>query len=177
MKECKKYLEFFWRVCTGHVVTYMVMGILSSLLFNYSERFASGTLSSYMLPTDAPIVAFGPALQIIRGLLFTIVLWPIRNSFIEGERGWLKLWGLFVGLAILGTAGPTPGSIEGMLYTRVSMAEHIFFLPEVVLQTLVFSIIVYNWYKRPSRVWNIVMGILFGLTVFFSTVGFIAAQL
>ncbi|MDI9477191.1 MAG: hypothetical protein QM345_00330 [Bacillota bacterium] len=175
MKKCKKYLDFFWRVCSAHVVSYMIMGILASFLFNYSERFVAGTLRLYMLPTDSPLVALGPALQIIRGLIFTVVLWPVKNTFIEGEKGWLKLWVLFIGLAILGTAGPTPGSIEGMIYTRVSMAEHIFFLPEVVLQTLVFSIIVYNWYKRPSRVWNLVMGILFGLTVFFSTMGYFFA--
>lgn len=175
MKKCKEYLGFFWRICSAHVVIYMIMGILASFLLNYNERFVSGTLGLYMLPTDTPIVAFGPALQVIRGIIFTVVLWPIRNTFIEEEKGWLKLWGLFVGLAILGTAGPTPGSIEGMIYTKVSFAEHIFGLPEVIIQTLLFSVLVYYWYKRPSRVWNIVMGILFGLTVFFSTLGYIFA--
>lgn len=26
MKKCKEYLGFFWRICSAHVVTYMIMG-------------------------------------------------------------------------------------------------------------------------------------------------------
>ena len=39
MKKCKEYLGvFFWRICSAHVVTYMIMGILASFLLNYNER-------------------------------------------------------------------------------------------------------------------------------------------
>ena len=51
----------------------------------------------------------GPLLQPLRGLIFAVALWPMRNALLSMERGWLAIWGLFVGFAILGTAAAAPG--------------------------------------------------------------------
>jgi len=67
----------------------------------------------------------------------------------------LYLFGLFLGLAILGTSGPAPGSFEGIIYTNFPVLDQIIGLRETVFQTLLFSLIVYFWYKYPKRIWTI----------------------
>lgn len=171
----KKMIKFFWRISSCHMVSYFIIGILALIFLNYKERYATGSLALFMRPTDSPWVALGPSLQIVRAFIFSVVLWPFKNVFIEKDKGWLKLWGLFIGLAILGTSGPTPGSIEGIIYTKISIIEHLLSLPEIVVQTLLFSSGVYYWYKKPSKIWDIVMSILVILIVLLSLSGFLLA--
>jgi hypothetical protein len=115
--------RFSFRITACHMVTYMVAGIAAYTIMDYPSRFAEEC--SIMIPTDSARVALGPALQVVRGLIFAVALFPFRRVILDEERGWLKLWGLFLGLAILSTAGPAPGSVEGLIYTRVSAVEQI----------------------------------------------------
>ena len=154
--------RFFARVTACHMVTYFAAGLAAYILFDYAALFQSEHLSCYMRPTDSKWVAIGPALQWLRGLIFAAALYPFRQVFLEGSRGWLKLWGLLLGLTILSTAGPSPGSVEGLIYTKVPPLDQLLGLREVVAQTLAFSWLLVAWYKRPHRAWGIV---LYGLTV------------
>ena len=110
------FARFFLRLTACHTVTYMVVGFAAFIIMDYSTQFSDPC--SVMKPTDTPIVALGPALQVFRGLLFAVVLYPFRRVFLDEDRGWLKLWGLFMGLAILGTSGPAPGSFEGLVFLQ-----------------------------------------------------------
>src|SRR5512142_1769687 len=85
--------RFFLRVTACHMVTYTIAGILAFYLADYQHAFASEHLACYMLPTSSKWVAVGPALQVIRGLVFAVCLYPFRRVFLEERRGWLKLWG------------------------------------------------------------------------------------
>lgn len=154
------FVTFTWRITAAHIITYFIAGILAFYLFNYAEVFGTGDMAVLMKPMDSPWVMAGPGLNIFRGILFTIILWPFKRVFLEGKIGWLKLWGLFIGLAILGTAGPAPGSFEGIIYTNYDVLGQIIGLREVVFQTLLFSLIVYFWYKHPKHIWNILSIIL-----------------
>ena len=153
--------RFFARVTACHMATYFVFGVAAYVLFDYAAVFQSEYLSCYMRPTTSKWIAIGPALQWIRGLVFAAALYPFRHVFLEGARGWLKLWGLLLGLAILSTAGPAPGSVEGLIYTKVPPLDQLLGLREVVAQTLAFSWLLVAWYTRPHRAWGIV---LYGLT-------------
>jgi hypothetical protein len=101
---------------------------------------------------------------VFRGLVFAIVLYPFRRVFLDEDRGWLKLWGLVFGLGILSTYGPSPGSIEGIIYTKIPPLDQIWGLRETVAQSLVFSTLLVAWYRKPHRAWGIV---LYGLAVLF----------
>jgi hypothetical protein len=162
--------RFFWRITACHMVSYFLFGLLFSTLFHYSDVFATTDLAALMRPVSSPWTAAGPALQLFRGLLFALVLWPIKDVIL-GKRGWLKLWLLFLGLAVLGTAGPSPGSVEGLIYTRLPLASHILGLPEVLLQTLAFSLGFYFWYRRPGKTWNILMSSAVALILLMSAAG------
>lgn len=140
------------------MVTYFVAGLLAYTILDYASFFKEPPLAGYMKPISSPWVAAGPGLQVIRGLIFAAALYPFREMFLERRRGWAALWGLFVGLAILSPAGPVPGSVEGFLYTTLSPAQHLRGLPETLLQTLLCSVLLVSWYRKPGRAWNWGMG-------------------
>lgn len=145
----KTLLMFTFRVIIAHTLTYFVFGMLMSNVFDYADIFKRAIIRDYMLPIDEHNVLVGPFLQPIRGLIFAIGLWPIRGFLIEKKRGWLILWGLLVTIGILSTPAASPGSIEGMLYTKLPMWYHLIGYPEIGLQTLVFSIWLV-WWERQS---------------------------
>ncbi len=145
----KTFLMFALRVIVAHTLTYFVFGIIMSNVFHYSEIFKMPIIRDYMLPIDEHNVLAGPFMQPIRGLIFAVGLWPIRGLLIEKKRGWLSLWGLLVTIGILSTPAASPGSIEGILYTKLPMWYHVIGYPEIMLQTLVFSIWLI-WWERQS---------------------------
>jgi hypothetical protein len=121
-------------------------------------------------------VALGPGLQWIRGLVFAAALYPFRHVFLEGPRGWLKLWGLLLGLGVLSTYGPAPGSVEGLIYTTIPPLQQLRGLSEVVGQSLASSFLLVAWYRRPARAWGAVLYSLTALVMLMSVAGFFAAQ-
>jgi hypothetical protein len=160
-------------VIACHVVTYMLAGLLASNLLDYASRWQD-PMFVFMRPLDSPFVALGPAVQVIRGLVLGIVLYPFRSVFLGGDRGAIRLAMLLIGVGILSTYGPAPGSIEGFVYTRLSPGMHLFGMPEVIVQASAFSVLVVAWHARPHRAWAIVFGILTGLTFSMSLAGFLA---
>ena len=163
-------LRFVWRVTAAHMATYMVAGLLASTLMDYESWWATEWMDHYR-PYDSPWIAAGMGLQVLRGLVLAAVLYPFREVFLAGERGWLKLWGLLVGVGVLSTYAASLGSIEGMIYTAVPWKYHLFGLPEVYGQALAFSACLVGWYRAPSRAWGWVLGTLTVLGVLMSLAG------
>ena len=125
---------------------------------------------------DSPWIAAGPMLQVIRGFVIALVLWPFNYIFLYQKNGWLKLWALLVGLSVLSTAAAPGGSIEGFIYTSIPILEQIKGYIEVVPQIGLFAFFLCYWYQKPTSAWNVVGGILVGLIVFMSTMGILAAS-
>jgi hypothetical protein len=171
-----RFGRFFLRVAACHMVTYFVAGLLAFTLLDYAAAFQSEHMACWMRPTTSRWVAAGPGLQWIRGLIFALVLFPFRHVFLESERGWLKLWGLLLGLGILSTYGPAPGSVEGLVYTKIPPLDQVKGLAEVVGQSLAFSILLVGWYRRPHRAWDNVLYVLAGLVVLMSLAGALAQR-
>jgi hypothetical protein len=165
------FARFFARVTACHMVTCFVAGAFAFFVFDYATAFRSEHLACFMRPTDSRWVAIGPGLQWVRGLIFAAALYPFRHVFLEGPRGWLKLWGLVAGLAILSTAGPAPGSVEGLLYTKIPPLDQLIGLRETFVQTLAFSFLLVTWYRTPHRAWGLVMYSLTAVVIFFSVAG------
>jgi hypothetical protein len=134
-----------------HTLTYFIFGILMSNVFDYGAIFTRAIIRDYMLPIDQHNVLIGPFLQPVRGLTFAVGLWPVREVLLEKKRGWLILWGLLVTIGILSTPAAAPGSVEGMLYTRLPMWYHLIGYPEIMLQTLAFSIWLVWWERQSTK--------------------------
>lgn len=164
---------FTWRVTSTHTVAYFVAGLLALGLLHYSEEFGQGEMST-MRSTDSIWVAAGPALQIVRGIVLGLVLYPFRSVFL-GSRGWLKFWILTFFLSYLLTISPAGGSFEGLVYTSISLPAHFLGLPEVLVYNTLFAAMLWGWHRKPGQALTIVSGALVGMIVLLSTLGMLAA--
>jgi hypothetical protein len=148
-----------------HTITYFVAGILAYTLGGYEKTFSEPPLSYLMRPTSDPLVMAGPLFQPIRGVIFASALYPLRSVLFVERRGWLILWWLLLALGVLSTFGPGPGSVEGMIYTTIPPLKQILGLWEVILQSLLFSVILFYWVNHPEKRW-----LSWTLCIAFSTV-------
>jgi len=166
----------FWgitlKTMVVHTITYFVMGLLAFVLLDYSRKFAKPDLALFMRQTDDPWVMAGPLFQPLRGILFGMVFFLLRDILFGRKNGWLVMWIMLVVVGILSTFGPSPGSIEGMIYTIWPIWDHITGWPEVMLQALLLSVILYYWVNHPEKKWlNWVLGVVFFLMLFFPALG------
>jgi hypothetical protein len=170
-------LECSVKAALTHTVTYFVFGLLASTIMGYAGLFAQAGLSGYMRPISDPWVMAGPLFQPIRGLLFGIILYLLREVLLMRKNGWLTMWAVLAVIGIFDTFGPAPGSLEGMLYTRLAFSAHLRGLPEVLLQSLALSAIVFYWVNHPARRWiNWVMGVAFAVTMALPALGLLVRQ-
>jgi hypothetical protein len=170
-----RFGTFAWRVTASHTVAYAIAGIFALAFLDYRERFASGWLSTLMRPVDSPWTAAGAGLQILRGPIVAAALFPFRQIFLETARGWQKLFGLVLGLSYLSTIGPTFGSFEGYVFTKVPIAFHLLGLPEALLYALLFVLFLAGWYAKPRTLWQILSIVLVGLVLVSSLLGVLSS--
>lgn len=142
-----------WKTAATHTVTYMVMGVLASTLLDYRAVLARPDMACWMRQIDDPVVMAGPLLQPLRGVVFALVLFPLREVLFARERGWLLLWSLLVGLGIVNTFGPSPGSLEGMLFTVIPIPDQLKGYLEVVPQTGLLAVLLVHWVRHPEKRW------------------------
>lgn len=165
-------LEVTIKTIVTHTITYFIMGLLASTLFNYGRLYAETSLNLLMRQTSEPMVMAGPLFQPIRGLLFGIVFFLLRDTLFRRKNGWLVMWILLVVVGILSPFGPSPGSIEGMIYTVVPLEIQLIGLPEVLLQALILSVVLFYWVNHPEKTWlNWVMGVAFALVMLMPILG------
>ena len=103
-----------------------------------------------MRPTDSPWVAIGPLLNVVRGLLFGMVFYLLREVVLARRSGWLILWVVLVIVGILSPFGAAPSSIEGVLYSTLPLWFHIMGLPEVMIQALLLAGLTHLWVNHPD---------------------------
>ncbi len=148
-----KFVPLAVKTIIVHTVTYFVMGLLASTLLGYGEWFADSLLSNFMRQIDDPLVMAGPLFQPIRGLLFAVVFYLLRDVLFGRKNGWLIMWVLLVFVGILSTFGPSPGSIEGMIYTKLPFGDQVKGWPEVMIQALLIALLLTYWVEHPEKRW------------------------
>jgi len=146
LKKINKDLwGYLGRFSLVHVFTYIVVGLIFMNIMRYGEHFNSSDVYSNFRSLDSPIVRAAALIQILRGGFLALVLFPFYKVIIDSKRGWLKLFGVLWGLTLIGAVAATPGSIEGLIYTKTPLTEHLLGLPEVTVQMLVFSWLFFTW--------------------------------
>lgn len=143
-------LAFLVRVVVIHTLTYLVAGTLAASVLDYRRAFEQPVVRDYMVAFGSASVFWGPFAQPLRGLVIGLTLLPLRGFLAGAKRGWLVLWLLLVGLGIVSTPAAAPSSLEGVIYTRLPGWYHLFGLPEMLLQTLAFSVLVHRSLRRPT---------------------------
>ncbi len=165
------------RTIVVHTVTYFFAGLVAFVLLDYGRRFAEPPLSFFMRPTDDPIVAAGVLFQPLRGLLFGIVFYLIRGSLFPRPHGWLVGWAVLAILGIFSTFGPSPGSLEGLVYTTIPWKIQFGGLIEILTQSLLLSAVTVYWVEHPRNRWlNWTLPILFLLVLLLPTLGLLAGR-
>ncbi|HAE59826.1 MAG TPA: hypothetical protein DCG54_10065 [Anaerolineae bacterium] len=155
-----------------HTITYFLMGLLAYAFLGYAERFAEADMASWMRQTSDPIVMAGPLFQPLRGIIFALAFYPLREILFGRKNGWLTMGWLLVALGILSTFGPTPGSIEGMIYTILPISGQLTGWLEVIPQALLLSAILHYWVNHPEKKWlNWALGIVFFVMMLLPAMG------
>jgi hypothetical protein len=155
-----------------HTITYFLMGLLAYAFLGYTERFAQADMASWMRQTSDPMVMAGPLFQPLRGIIFALAFFPLREILFGKKNGWLVMGWLLVALGILSTFGPTPGSIEGMIYTILPISGQLVGWLEVIPQALLLSVILHYWVNHPEKKWlNWALGIVFFVMMLLPALG------
>jgi hypothetical protein len=158
-----------------HTVTYFAAGVLAFSLFDYPALISRTALRNVMRPLDDPMVMAGPLLQPVRGVLFGVVFYFLRETFFARHNGWVLMWMVLVSCGILGTFGAPPGSLEGFIYTVVPRSVQLILLPEVLVQSLLLSWLVFQWVNHPEKRWlSWTMGAAFVVVLLLPTLGLVA---
>jgi hypothetical protein len=168
-----------WRVivktAVTHTVTYFLMGLAALFLLGYADKYADPAVSVFMRQTTHPLVAAGPLLQVIRGTLFGLVVFLLRDLVLERKHGWLTLWAVLAIVGVISPFGAAPASIEGMIYTTLPLWFHINGLPEILLQSLLLALLATYWLNHPQKKWlGWLMGIVFVIVLLLGTAGVLA---
>jgi hypothetical protein len=125
-----------------------------------------------MRPTSDHLVMAGPLFQPLRGIIFASALYPLRNVLFGERRGWLILWWLLLALGVLSTFGPAPGSVEGMIYTIIPLRAQILGLWEVLLQSLLLSVVLFYWVNNAGQRWlDWILGVSFSIVMILAVLG------
>ena len=159
-----------------HTVSYFVIGLLAFTFFGYSAKFADPIVANMFRQTDHPLVAAGPMFQILRGFLFGVAFYFLREIIFLRKHGWLILWLVLVIVGILSPFGAAPSSIEGMIYTVLPTWFHIVGYPEIIVQAGLLAFLTHYWVNHPEKKWlNWVFGIIFVLCILMSSLGILDA--
>ena len=144
-------IPFIMRYIALHALTYLAFGIFFMLVSQYFEHFKSDPIFDLVMkPSDALTVRLAPLVQVIRGALLALAIYPFREVIIGRKLGWLKLFVLLFVLTSIGAVITGPGSIEGFLYTRFSFNPLIGY-PEIGLQMLTFSWLFCRWQGKAQQ--------------------------
>ena len=146
----RSFWAFAGRSIVVHTLTYTLAAVAVALLLHGDADAAVVAGDLYRGP-DSPWSFAGPFLQPIRGLLFALAIWPVWDMFVTRKTGWLRLWLLLVGVSIIASPVAGVGSLEGFIRTDIATDVHIAVLPELLAQTLAFSVLLVLWDRWTLR--------------------------
>lgn len=172
----KEFMTFCWRMTSLHMISYLTAGLFALLVLNYGEFFSSESMSLIMRPITSPYVSIGPALQIILGFFMSIFLFPFRTIFISQKNGWIYLFLLILGFSVFSPQLPAPGSFEGLIYTTIPLKDHLLSLPESIIYSFLISFMLFMWYKKPNKAWNVFTIIIVCLIFLMSIAGLLSSM-
>jgi hypothetical protein len=132
-----------------HTITYFLMGMLAFHFLHYADLLNNP--NSGMRSTTEPLLLLGPALQVVRGVLFASIFYLFRDQLFGRKNGWLKMSWLLIGIGILGTFAAPPGSLEGFIYTTVPVATQLRGYLEIVPQALLLSALLCFWVNHAGK--------------------------
>jgi hypothetical protein len=148
----KTFIKFCLVVIAVHIITYYIAGFIGRYVLGSSEFYPpSPNAISYLRdPQNATLLLWALLANILRGLLFAVVLFPFRQRLLE-----LGVW--YGGLAItalvfvMGYVAASGGMIEHFVYFKAAdypVKFAIITLIEILIQTLIMGPAIVRLDKR-----------------------------
>jgi len=178
MKKNKGLVKYFWQVTSAHTISYFLAGIIAIVFFDYREWWSSDYISAFYRDIESPIVALGGGfLQIFRGIIVALILFPLRKIFFEEKYGLLKLALIVFGFSIVSTYAAAITSIEGLIYLKVPLIYHIKGIPEGLIWLSLFIGILFISIKYShKKIVTVFSIIIVALIAFMSLMGYFGAM-
>lgn len=151
MASTKSILVFFIGVIIAQVVTYYIAGVIAQVGLGAGQYYPPSPNALSFLREIPPQTTILPA-QILRALLFGLVLYPFRGRIVELGR----LYGGLSASAVIFIAGHVAsagGIIERFVYyTPIPVSFVIITAIEILIQALLFGQLLFWWENRYNRV-------------------------
>lgn len=143
----RTFFGFALRLTSVHIVTYVVIGGLSYWLV--AKRYWTGPqrVPGLRDPGGDFVQRWFLPAQILRGFIYAIALYPLRQALLEmGRWGGLVVASLML---LVGSIAGISGFIENCVYSAEPHLElFLAHLPEVVIQSLLFGYLVLYLERR-----------------------------
>lgn len=101
---------YVFRFSSLHLLTYAVIGIVFMTLQDYEAAFAVQEQFEVFFPLDDPLIAAALPVQIIRGGLPALLLYPFALSVLCGVRG----EGAWMAASVFGAVRPDGTGFTGL---------------------------------------------------------------
>jgi hypothetical protein len=146
----KSFLKFAFIVMVTMVATYFLAGLVARFVLGGSEFYPpSPTAISYLRDPAGPGMALiiWPA-QALRGLLFALILFPLRKRFLE-----LGIWGggvVFAGIIfVVGYVAASGGMIEHFVwFTEYPIKFALITFIEILIQVVIMGPWTVKWMQQ-----------------------------
>ena len=142
--------SILYRTIISHTVTYFATGVIAAILLDYSTRMIRPDVAPIIRKITDPILMAGPLFQPFRAALLAIVFYLLRDVLFSNRKGWLIMWCMLVVIGILTPFSASWGGVEGMIFFKFPLWDHIVGWPEVFSQTLLLSVILTYWVNHPK---------------------------
>ncbi|MBE0447598.1 MAG: hypothetical protein IBX64_05800 [Actinobacteria bacterium] len=151
----KKYLPLMFKTIVVHSLTYSIVGGLYYQLVTHRYYVGETAVVDWLMrdPNSLWVQSLWLPAQVLRGILISIILYAIYDRIVElKNKGWMLISGLYLLVGWLSAAGPTPGSIEGIVYTKVPLDFQIISALEVIIQGLLLGLILNKWIQKTEAI-------------------------
>lgn len=171
----------FWSVALRamivHTVTYTAVGWTAFTVFKYGRKIRDDPVrKASMRSPDEPIVRAGILFQPLRGALFGVVFYLLRDVLFA-PGGWWVLWLMLVFVGILSTFAPASSSIEGLIYLKPNPTGYLWGgVVEILTQSLLLSLVTFTWVLHPSTWLNWLLGVLFVVALLMPSLGLLSLR-
>jgi hypothetical protein len=170
------FLSVVTKTTLVHTVSYFVIGLLSFLFLDYGARYADPAVAVALRQTNHPLVTAGPLFQVLRGVLFGIAFYALRDLIFSKRRGWMTLWLVLLIVGVFSPFSAAPGSIEGFVYSTLPAWFHLMSLPELIVQSLLLASLTYYLVNHTEKRWLSTLFVtLFVIIVLLALLGALAA--
>lgn len=169
------FWSILYRTIISHTVTYFAIGVIGSILLDYSTRMMRPDVAPIIRNMSDPILIASPLFQPIRAAILALVFYLLRDVLFGNRKGWLKMWCMLVVVGILTPFSASWGGIEGMIFFNFPLWDHIVGWPEVFSQTLFLSVILTYWVDHPkSKRLRAILLVAFILTMILPIIALLA---